>query len=445
MKTVTLIRTMYKQEDIYPNKMISAQFAKIVTDRNKLLVLIVVTILNVIPAFVAGLGDTNLFVQFIAIIASSSVGIWAYVRWLSHRDETWAKVVLLLLGCAMSGWFTMAFLGAFRNSYLSAIILVQVIFLLLGARYGVITVGLGILASIAYIIVNPGTNILENMFTITAEATVGTLSWIFLASANALRTTAENSAEEAHKARNEAERLTAEVTKLNHMLLTSQDRERQRLARDIHDGPLQALGVELLAVERTKRRLDAGEYEKVGQELEYLRQIARDTVTDLRDTVSALRNSLLDSGIEPALRNLARKTQAATGLIVDVNVELDQDEDLPYILASCIYQLVVEGLNNIKKHANADNASITVQTTDTNVLVQIIDDGRGFDYKATMDAALERGHIGMYTMKERVEEMGGEMNVTSTPSDGTTINFAFPKHFRPGNVQMMSGPLRHSV
>jgi signal transduction histidine kinase len=414
---------------------------KILTYRKRHYLLIPVMTLTMLPALLASLYSASALAEFVLFIAVTSIAIVLYLLWLSNREGQWVKITVFLVGGVICMWFTFAFIDEFPNAYLSVIILVQMIFLLLGPRYGLVMLSAIMMSDLYYQIANPGTNALDTIFTFSVEATVGMLSWIFVSAANDMRSNAEQSAAQANEAMSEAHRLAAEVSKLNKMLIRSQDHERQELARDLHDGPLQSLGVELLAVERAKRRLEAGEYEKAAKELEYLRELARENVADLRDTVNSLRNSLLDSGIEPALQNLARKTQATTGTNVEVIIHLDQQQRLPDSLVGCIYQLAVEGLNNIKKHARANNATLSLEGSQEEIILRISDDGQGLDYEDAMSQAIVHGHIGLYSMKERVKEFGGTMSVASVAEHGTTLIFTFPRPFRVVTGPWLSGPL----
>ncbi len=418
-----------------------AGVGKLLTHRNRLYLLVPCLILNLLAPLLASLGHPQVLMAIAIFAVVASAILVFYIFWLSKRDSIWARVFVFCAGAFLTGWDILIFLPVLPNIYFGMVIVVQLIFLLLGPRYGLAMLGLVVLASAIYQLVNPAADIPTAMFSVTVQATVGLLSWIFVSAANDMTHNAEQSARQAHEAMSEAQRLAAEVTKLNKMLISSQDDERRRLARDIHDGPLQSLGVELLAVERAKRRLEAGDYEKAAKELEYLRELARDNVTDLRDTVNMLRNSLLDSGIEPALQNLARKTQATTGTNVEVSIHLGEQQVLPDSLAACIYQLAVEALSNIKKHARADNATLSLEGTQEEVVLRISDDGHGLDYEDAMNQATIHGHIGLYSMKERVEEFGGTMSVVSVPEHGTTLRFTFPRPFRLTTSTRLSGPL----
>jgi signal transduction histidine kinase len=408
--------------------------SRIFSGGDRHLLLLPVVLLNLLPALLDSLSKPEEFTELVLFTLAASASILLYIFWLSKQEAQWAKVVVLLTGFALTAWYTLLLLDVIPDAYLGFVVLVQLIFLLLGPRYGMAMLGIVMAADVLFIALIPNTNILSSIFSLTVLVTVGLLSWVFVSTANGMRVKAERAAAEAHEAMAEAQRLAAEVTNLNRLLLSSQDRERQRLARDIHDGPLQSMGVELLAVDRTKRRLETGDYDKAGLELEYLRGIVSETVDDLRDTVNALRNTLLDSGIEPALRNLARRTQEATGLSLDTVIDLRPDEELPEALATCIYQLAVEALNNIKKHARAHNAVLTLEDTHEQVKLTISDDGRGFDYEAALDQAMNGRHIGLYSMTERADEFGGTLAVTSSPGQGTTLTFIFPRPLRSSRI-----------
>lgn len=331
-------------------------------------------------------------------------------KWLMNLTHFWARMIIVLLTWVLALAFTAIFTEQFDNAYLSLVVAVQIIFALQGPRYGLAMIGLSLVAILAEIIGSRSAALSPMLFALSVIMTVGLLTWFFVS--NALRAGAE------------ATRLASEVTNLNRLLLTSQEQERRRLARDIHDGPLQSMGVELLAMDRVKRRMEAGEYEKAGVELEYMRQVARETVTDLRDTLNGLRNTLLDSGIEAALQNLARKTQAASA--INVQVEVEAISELSDEMSSCLYQLAVEALNNVMKHARANEVYILLQQNYDELQLTVKDNGIGFNYAKALRGAVGMGHIGVHIMKERAAELGGAMQVTSAPEQGTTLFFRFP-------------------
>ncbi len=91
-----------------------------------------------------------------------------------------------------------------------------------------------------------------------------------------------------------------------------------------------------------------------------------------------------------------------------------------------MYHLAVEALNNVQKHARAETVTVTVCQSAKQLQLTIQDDGRGFHYDASLSHAIETGHIGLHSMKERAAEFDGAMCVISAPGKGTEVRFAFP-------------------
>ncbi len=226
-----------------------------------------------------------------AVFMAACIIFYALV--LARYRTFWSQVLSLLGIWGLAIGFSLLFSHEFGNSYLAFIVAVQVAFALLGPRYGMAMLALSIMAIVADTYIVGAPEIERRAFMLAVLMTVGVLTWVFVYAGKIASERAVKMAAEATRSKEEAELLAREVTRLNRMILASQDNERRRLARDIHDGPLQALGVELLAIDRVKRRIQSGELDKAETELEYLRELARETVADLRGTVNALRNTLL--------------------------------------------------------------------------------------------------------------------------------------------------------
>jgi signal transduction histidine kinase len=322
----------------------------------------------------------------------------------------WARVAKLLLGWALATAFTAIFSEDFSNAYLSYVVLVQLIFAFEGLKMGIAMFGLVALADMYHLFIHRGTNIQAHLFALSVQMLVGLLTWLFVSTIE--------------RTRQKTQQLGDEVAGLNRILLNAQDHERRRLARDIHDGPLQSLGVQLLTIERIRRYLEAGDRDKALASLQTLHDSVRGTIVELRGTVNTLRNNLLIEGIEPALHKLALKTEEATGLKVSVHIEVGQK--LSEALQSCLYHLVVEALNNVRKHARASHATISLTSSPTSIHLSVRDDGVGFDYNTRFHTAISKGHIGLHSMRERAAEFGGVMEVTSAPGHGTVLAFRFP-------------------
>jgi signal transduction histidine kinase len=401
-------------------------------DRQRTL-LIGVLLLNLLPALISALTSLTELLILLAIGVMGVAWMVVFGTLEARKGVQWTRWAGLVFGWVAATLFTAVFSYSFSNAYLSFEVLTLSIFLVQGLRFGLAVMGLTVVTDMYHIFSHGPEDFAANLFALTVLATVGLLSWVFTSNANKARDDAQRFAAEAKQlaaeatvAKHEAEGLAEQVTKLNRMILTTQDNERRKLARDIHDGPLQSMGVQLLAVERTRRRLERGEQELAQRELDYLKSIGQETVAELRGTVNFLRNTLLDIDLQSALDNMARKTTESTGLAIRTIVDLNEKGKIPAGLELCLYHLVVEGLNNIRNHARATAVSIDVYRHLDELKLTIRDDGVGFDYQETLSQAINEGHIGLHSMRERASELGGQMAVVSRIGEGTEIAFSFP-------------------
>ena len=198
--------------------------------------------------------------------------------------------------------------------------------------------------------------------------------------------------------------------------------ERGRWARELHDETLQALGSLRLTLSGSRRR---GDPEQLGKAVdEALAQLELD-ITTLRALITELRPAALDQlGLEPALHALIDRTRRA-GMDVDAEVVLDYEngeasERYTADLETGIYRIVQEALTNATKHGAAARATVSVTEQDGQVHVTVSDDGRGFDHTAVTDG------FGLTGMRERVELLGGELELLSVVGRGSTVTAALP-------------------
>ena len=395
--------------------------------RNAATVLLVTGLLTVVPVLITAQFDPLRILEHAAFALFMVGAIVFYAAILARHRTVWSQTLTMLGMWGLAIAFTALFSRDFGNAFLVYIVAVQLVFALLGPRFGMAMLALSIAALVADTYFAGGYDLQSRVFMLAVLATIGVVTWIFVYTAKSAKERAVQMAAEATKAKDEAQRLAREVTRLNRMILTSQDNERRRLARDIHDGPLQSLGVQLLALDRVRRRIGVGELNKAETELEYLRQLTGETVTDLRATVNALRNTLLHTGLEPALKNIARKLEEQAGL--DVQIAMRVSDDLPQPLQNCLYQLTLEAANNVKKHSRARRLYIGLSPIAGRIELRIKDDGQGFSYEESLERAIKSGHIGLHTMKERAAELGGTMQVVSSPGHGAEVIFSFPPTF----------------
>lgn len=206
-------------------------------------------------------------------------------------------------------------------------------------------------------------------------------------------------------------------------IITAQEEERRRLARELHDGAGQSLTSMLLGL----RALEESKAASVQAEIQQLRQIASHTIEDLRRMAAGLRPSTLDDlGLLPALERLIAEFAHTHNLSIDLEAGEVEGLRLPPALETALYRITQEALNNVAKHAVARCVLILLERQVASLSLSIQDDGRGFDVSTTL-ADLESGrHIGLSSMRERATLLGGSLRVESVPARGTTLTLQVP-------------------
>ena len=207
--------------------------------------------------------------------------------------------------------------------------------------------------------------------------------------------------------------------KLLEKVISAQEDERRRIARELHDEAGQALTALILnleVAEQTAEHADA-------QRLRRLRGIAEDTLAELRRLIYDLRPTILDDlGLAAAVRWYVKETIEPQGLAVSMAIT-GSDERLPHHVETAVFRIVQEALTNILKHAQARRAEIELQVGPAAVRVKIMDDGRGFDLSEV--TTRRDGGMGVMGMRERAELLGGRLQMTSGP-DGTRVEAVIP-------------------
>jgi signal transduction histidine kinase len=192
----------------------------------------------------------------------------------------------------------------------------------------------------------------------------------------------------------------------------------------------------LLSLERCKRQFEAGAVEDGLAGLVRLRTDVQGAVAMLRALISDLRPPVLDtSGLLGALDYLAGRVGRETPIIVDVSSRIGSRLDPA--LEVVVFRLVQEALSNIRKHAQAQHAWIRLERRGDDLHLEVRDDGQGFAVTRGMQRALATGHIGLASMRERVEAVGGTLAIESTPRKGTVLHFTLP--FHPGSTASDAG------
>ncbi|MFL5673676.1 MAG: sensor histidine kinase [Chloroflexota bacterium] len=206
-------------------------------------------------------------------------------------------------------------------------------------------------------------------------------------------------------------------------ILEAQEAERSRLAQEIHDGPAQALSNTIFQVEYIERVIDTDPL-LARTELRFLRELLRRELGDVRAFISQLRPPLLDElGLDGAITDTVEHMRTLTGL------EITTDLGAPATLLSdgqrtVALRVAQEALQNVRKHSAATHVAVVTQVADDGWVLEVRDDGRGFDIGAV--AARGRRNFGLQFMRERAELIGARFDVRSRPDGGTVVRLAIP-------------------
>jgi two-component system sensor histidine kinase DegS len=206
-------------------------------------------------------------------------------------------------------------------------------------------------------------------------------------------------------------------------IVEAQEAERSRLAREVHDGPAQALSNAIFQVEVVQRLLDRDEA-AARDELQQLRDVLTRELKGVRAYLSQLRPpELAEQGLSGAIQNAA--SQIGSNLGVPVMVDIDDGVDaLPETVEIVILRIVQEALQNARKHAQPSSIRIRMWSEHSSWTLEVRDDGRGFD--SDDPPVSGRRHFGLQFMRERAELIGARFEVRSSPNLGTAVRMTIP-------------------
>jgi signal transduction histidine kinase len=193
--------------------------------------------------------------------------------------------------------------------------------------------------------------------------------------------------------------------------------ERNRLARELHDSVTQIIFGLTLSAQAARILIDR-DPARAAAELDHLQVLAQNALAEMRALIQELHpHSAAQEGLGPALRRLVEKQLSDNGLAVDLR--LKGERRLPAHIEAEVFRIVQEALNNIVKHAGVDRAVVALDMQDDGrISLRIDDDGAGFD---PAQARLLPGHLGLASMQERVEALGGRLVIDSKPGKGTHL------------------------
>ena len=209
---------------------------------------------------------------------------------------------------------------------------------------------------------------------------------------------------------------------LGAQVIRSQEEERRRVARDIHDGPAQAIANIVFRAEVCERLIDT-DTQRAKSELKALREHIRNTLAEIRKIIFDLRPMALDDlGLAPTIRGVLDVFREEYGLFTEVAV-IGKERRLESHVEIGIFRVVQEALNNIVKHAQASSAKVRIEFAAAGVTVLVEDDGKGFEMT---EGELPSGHYGIMGMRERMQLLNGKLSIKSAPRRGTRVMISVP-------------------
>jgi signal transduction histidine kinase len=222
------------------------------------------------------------------------------------------------------------------------------------------------------------------------------------------------------------ERQSVARGELLNRLITAQEDERKRIARELHDNLGQLLVGLALRLEAIERLADSNP-RQAAEQLNEAQTLVTYATNRMYDLILDLRPSALDDlGLVAALRSHAQRCVNGTGLIVEFDTS-KLNGRLPPEIETTLYRIFQEALSNVIRHANATHVSFTLARRDHRLIGRIRDDGRGFvPANVKANPSTHRG-LGLLGMQERVAQCGGRLEVTSRPGQGTEVTIYIPQ------------------
>jgi len=229
-----------------------------------------------------------------------------------------------------------------------------------------------------------------------------------------------------HKKMEEAMRESLVHQKFARQLIDSQEGERKRIAAELHDH----IGQKLLLV---KNRLLLGlraiqQGEDPSGAVNDAITLVTESLQDVRDISHTLRPHQIDElGLSKSIESMVRRLAQSTGIACSTDIErvdrlLSTDAEIN------LYRIAQESLNNLVKHASAQNLTVVLRRAGDSVLLRVVDDGCGFEVESLIQGSERHASFGLMIMSERAHMAGGELQVNSEPGQGTTVSVLLPIH-----------------
>ncbi len=221
-------------------------------------------------------------------------------------------------------------------------------------------------------------------------------------------------------------RLQAEAVVREQDILTMNAvlQERERLSRELHDGVAQLVADVLLRLDTIAELVEADRPREAKGELERLRGVADEIYADIEESIAGLRTNLAERGLARALQDYLDQFEERYHILTSLQTD-DAADQLSPLASLQLFRLIQEALTNVRKHAAAHEATVSLMTNGSGQLKVIIaDDGQGFVPGPRRND--QARPLGLTSMRERVEALGGTIQVTSQPGSGTHVTATIP-------------------
>ena len=218
-----------------------------------------------------------------------------------------------------------------------------------------------------------------------------------------------------------------ELRLLSSQLLSAEEKERKRIAQELHDGIGQSLSAIKFTAESTLKQIGEGTFNTSAKLLKAIIPLTQKTIEEVRRIVMDLRPSTLDDlGILPTISWFCREFQA---IYKDIQIEKQinvEESDIPGPLKIVIYRVLQEAFNNIAKNSQADFVRFSLRKINGRVEMDIEDNGKGLDLKATRSKENTKRGFGLTSMRERTNLSGGSFSIHSSVGQGTLVRSSWP-------------------
>ncbi|RME70509.1 MAG: GAF domain-containing protein [Chloroflexi bacterium] len=216
-------------------------------------------------------------------------------------------------------------------------------------------------------------------------------------------------------------------------VIAAEEVARKKLARDLHDGPVQLIAGLNMSLDFCRKALDK-DPSLVAKELEYMQELAAKASHQMRTLLFELRPLVLETqGLAAAIRVFIDRRQKDIDQAARLSFEIETpnpDGELSRLdekTEAAIFAIVQETVNNAIKHAEAQNITVRLVETPTALYATVTDDGKGFDVEEVLKNYGHRGSLGMVNIRERTELIGGDLSIKSEAGKGTRITVSVPK------------------